>query len=168
LLLPPIRRLLYEKLRKLSTSYQSEDDLRAASFSKPPDVKLDAPVGVRGPMVNWIDSKVSVGNEHIHKAHASDQFQRYFFPFQILLIFSSFLLLLSCSYNLWFCRITIMISVHGVITSRKTYPLHSTPVQLGGDWVATARAFSAVQNDVYTTGVMMQSQRNSPSPFGAA
>jgi hypothetical protein len=26
----------------------------------------------------------------------------------------------------------------------------------------------AVQNDVYTTGVMMQSQRNSPSPFGAA
>jgi hypothetical protein len=36
---------------------------------------------------------------------------------------------------------------------------------------ATARAFLAVQNDVYTMGVMMQSQksqRNSPSPFSAA
>jgi hypothetical protein len=30
------------------------------------------------------------------------------------------------------------------------------------------RAFLAVQNDVYTTGVMMQLQRNSPSPFDAA
>jgi hypothetical protein len=42
------------------------------------------------------------------------------------------------------------------------------PLRLGGDSGATARALSAVQNDVYTTGVMMQSQRNSPSPFGAA
>jgi hypothetical protein len=44
------------------------------------------------------------------------------------------------------------------------------PLQLGGDSGATARAFLAVQNDVYATGVMMQSQKsqqNSPSPFGA-
>jgi hypothetical protein len=44
-------------------------------------VKLDAPIGVRGRMVNWIDSKASFGDEHIHKAQGSDQFQRYFFPF---------------------------------------------------------------------------------------
>jgi hypothetical protein len=29
------------------------------------------------------------------------------------------------------------------------------PLRLGGDSRATARAFSAVQNDMYTTGVMM-------------
>jgi hypothetical protein len=29
------------------------------------------------------------------------------------------------------------------------------PLRLGGDSRATARAFSAVQNDVYTSGVMM-------------
>jgi hypothetical protein len=29
------------------------------------------------------------------------------------------------------------------------------PLRLGGDSGATARAFLAVQNDVYTTGVMM-------------
>jgi hypothetical protein len=44
------------------------------------------------------------------------------------------------------------------------------PLRLGGDSGAIARAFLAVQNDVYTTRVMMQSQksqRNSPSPFSA-
>jgi hypothetical protein len=43
-------------------------------------------------------------------------------------------------------------------------------LRLGGDLGATARVLSAVQNDVYTTGVMMQSQksqRNSLLPFGA-
>jgi hypothetical protein len=109
--------LLYEKLRELGISYQSEDDLRAAGFSKTPDVKLDAPIGVRGRMVNWIDSKASFGDEHIHKAQGSDQFQRYFFPFPNSAYFLSFLLLLSCSYNLRFCRITIVISVHGVMQS---------------------------------------------------
>lgn len=69
--------LLYEKLQELGISYQSEDDLRAAGFSKTPDVKLDAPIGVRGRMVNWIDSKASFGDEHIHKSQGSDQFQRY-------------------------------------------------------------------------------------------
>lgn len=75
--------LLYEKLRELGISYQSEDDLRAAGFSKTPDVKLDAPIGVRGRMVNWIDSKASFGDEHIHKSQGSDQFQRYLYPSQI-------------------------------------------------------------------------------------
>jgi hypothetical protein len=45
------------------------------------------------------------------------------------------------------------------------------PLRLGGDSGATARAFLAVQNDVYKMVVMMQSQKsqwNSPSPFGAA
>jgi hypothetical protein len=44
------------------------------------------------------------------------------------------------------------------------------PLRLGGDSGATARALLAVQNDVYTTEVMLQSQKsaNSPSPFGAA
>jgi hypothetical protein len=45
------------------------------------------------------------------------------------------------------------------------------PLRLGGDSGATARVLSVVQNDVYTTGVMLQSQKsqwNSPSPFGAA
>jgi hypothetical protein len=31
------------------------------------------------------------------------------------------------------------------------------PLRLGGDLGATARAFLTMQNDVYTTGVMMQS-----------
>jgi hypothetical protein len=31
------------------------------------------------------------------------------------------------------------------------------PLRLGGDSGATARALSVVQNDMYTTGVMMQS-----------
>jgi hypothetical protein len=39
------------------------------------------------------------------------------------------------------------------------------PLRLGGDSGATARALSALQNDLYMTGVMMQSQRNSLSPF---
>jgi hypothetical protein len=34
------------------------------------------------------------------------------------------------------------------------------PLRLGGDSGATARVLSAVQNDVYTTGVMMQSQKS--------
>jgi hypothetical protein len=45
------------------------------------------------------------------------------------------------------------------------------PIRLGGDSGATTRALSAVQNDMYMTGVMLQSQklqRNLPSPFGAA
>jgi hypothetical protein len=107
--------LLYEKLRELGISYQSEDDLRAAGFSKTPDVKLDAPIGVRGRMVNWIDSKASFGDEHIHKAQGSDQFQRYFFPFPNSAYFRRFLYCSLCSYNIRFCRITIMISVHGVM-----------------------------------------------------
>jgi hypothetical protein len=61
---------------------------------------------------------------------------------------------------------------HHRSTSKKTCPLCSTPVQrLGGHSEATGRALLAVQNDVYTMGVMMQSQksqRNSPSPFGTA
>jgi hypothetical protein len=47
----------------------------------------------------------------------------------------------------------------------------SCPLRLGGDSGVTAGAFLAVQNDVYTKGVMLQSQklqRNSPSPFGVA
>jgi hypothetical protein len=32
-------------------------------------------------------------------------------------------------------------------------------LRLGGDLGATARALSAVQNDVYTTGIMMQLQK---------
>jgi hypothetical protein len=43
------------------------------------------------------------------------------------------------------------------------------PLRLGGDSGVTAGAFSAVQNHVYTKGVVLQlqkSQRNSPSPFG--
>jgi hypothetical protein len=40
-------------------------------------VKLVAPIGVCGRMVNWIDSKASFGDEHSHKMQASDQFQRY-------------------------------------------------------------------------------------------
>jgi hypothetical protein len=42
------------------------------------------------------------------------------------------------------------------------------PLRLDGDSRVTAGAFSAMQNDVYTTGVMLQLQRNSPSPFGVA
>jgi hypothetical protein len=34
------------------------------------------------------------------------------------------------------------------------------PLRLGGDSGATARVLSAVQNDMYTTGVMMQSQKS--------
>ncbi len=69
--------LLREHLQSLGIVYQSEDDLRAAGFSKTPDVKLVAPIGVCGRMVNWIDSKASFGDEHSHKMQASDQFQRY-------------------------------------------------------------------------------------------
>jgi hypothetical protein len=55
-------------------------------------------------------------------------------------------------------------------TSRKTC-MSGCPLRLGGDSGATVRAFLVVQNDVYTTGVMMLSQklqRNSLSPFSAA
>jgi len=69
--------LLREHLQSLGIVYQSEDDLRAAGFSKTPDVKLVAPIGVCGRMVNWIDSKASFGDEHSHKMQASDQFQSY-------------------------------------------------------------------------------------------
>jgi hypothetical protein len=47
-------------------------------------------------------------------------------------------------------------------------PATGCPLRLAGDSGATARAFLAVQNDVYTTGVMIQLKRNLPSPFSAA
>lgn len=78
---------LYKKLQGLGISYQSEDDLRAAGFSKTPDVKLEAPIGVQGRMVNWIDSKASFGDEYTHKAQGSDQFQRYLRHFSNLQIY---------------------------------------------------------------------------------
>lgn len=69
--------LLCGKLKNLGVAFQSEVDLRAAGFSKTPDVKLEAPIGVCGRMVNWIDSKASFGDVYTHKAQVADQFQRY-------------------------------------------------------------------------------------------
>eukprot|EP00249_Psilotum_nudum_P002198 c15108_g1_i1 orf=225-1154(+) len=68
---------LYQKLRSLGIAFQTENALRAAGFSKTPDVKLEVPIGVRGRLVNWIDSKASFGDEYNHKVQAKDQFQRY-------------------------------------------------------------------------------------------
>ncbi|KAI5067012.1 hypothetical protein GOP47_0017540 [Adiantum capillus-veneris] len=68
---------LYYQLRELGIPFQTENDLRAAGFSKTPDVKLEVPIAVKGRVVNWIDSKASFGDEFNHKNQAELQFQRY-------------------------------------------------------------------------------------------
>ncbi|KAH7387359.1 hypothetical protein KP509_16G019500 [Ceratopteris richardii] len=68
---------LYRQLKELGISFQTENDLREAGFSKTPDVKLDVPIAVKGRVVNWIDSKASFGDEFNHKNQAELQFQRY-------------------------------------------------------------------------------------------
>lgn len=68
---------LCRQLRELGIPFQTENDLRAAGFSKTPDIKLEAPIAVKGRVVNWIDSKASFGDECSHKSQAELQFQRY-------------------------------------------------------------------------------------------
>eukprot|EP00250_Pteridium_aquilinum_P005612 c15684_g1_i1 orf=41-973(+) len=68
---------LCRQLQELGIPFQTENDLRAAGFSKTPDVKLEVPIAVKGRIVNWIDSKASFGDECSHKNQAELQFQRY-------------------------------------------------------------------------------------------
>lgn len=68
---------LCRQLQELGIPFQTENALRAAGFSKTPDVKLEVPIGVKGRVVNWIDSKASFGDEYSHKNQAEQQFQRY-------------------------------------------------------------------------------------------
>lgn len=68
---------LCRQLQVLGVAFQTENALRAAGFSKTPDVKLEVPISVRGRVVNWIDSKASFGDEYSHKNQAEQQFQRY-------------------------------------------------------------------------------------------
>ncbi|KAH9288554.1 hypothetical protein KI387_032671 [Taxus chinensis] len=69
--------LLRGRLQKLEIPFQSEEALRAAGFSKTPDIKLEVPIGVCGRVVNWIDSKASFGDEYSHKTQGIQQFQMY-------------------------------------------------------------------------------------------
>lgn len=69
--------MLRGRLQKLEIPFQSEEALRAAGFSKTPDVKLEVPIGVCGRIVNWIDSKASFGDEYNHRVQGIQQFQRY-------------------------------------------------------------------------------------------
>ncbi|GLJ52497.1 hypothetical protein SUGI_1117000 [Cryptomeria japonica] len=69
--------LLRRRLQKLEIPFQSEEALRAAGFSKTPDIKLEVPIGVCGRIVNWIDSKASFGDEYSHKTQGVQQFQMY-------------------------------------------------------------------------------------------
>lgn len=49
--------------------------MREAGFSKTPDAKLLVPIGVRGRVVTWIDSKASFGDNYMHRQQAGEQFQ---------------------------------------------------------------------------------------------
>eukprot|EP01018_Ginkgo_biloba_P031216 Gb_24885 [translate_table: standard] len=69
--------MLRGRLQRLEIPFQSEEALRAAGFSKTPDVKLEVPIGVCGRIVNWIDSKASFGDEYNHRVQGLQQFQRY-------------------------------------------------------------------------------------------
>lgn len=66
---------LYSLLKDLGIAFETEDDLREAGFSKTPDAKLLVPIGVRGRVVTWIDSKASFGDEYMHRHQAGEQFQ---------------------------------------------------------------------------------------------
>lgn len=68
--------LLYEELQRAGIAFKSEEALRAAGFSKTPDVKLEVPIGVKGRIVNWIDSKACFGEEQNLRGQGTDQFQR--------------------------------------------------------------------------------------------
>ena len=68
---------MYAKLRSLKIPFQSEEELRAAGFSKTPDAKLDVPIAVKGRPVWWIDSKASFGDEYNHRTQVTEQFERW-------------------------------------------------------------------------------------------
>ncbi|GAQ91291.1 hypothetical protein KFL_007590050 [Klebsormidium nitens] len=68
---------LYALLNDAGVAFETEDDLREAGFSKTPDARLLVPIGVRGRVVTWIDSKASFGDDYMHRQQAGEQFQGY-------------------------------------------------------------------------------------------
>ncbi len=69
--------LLASHLAALGVPFATEADLRAGGFARTPDVRLEAPIAVRGRIVHWIDSKASFGDPEVHQTKGLPQFQAY-------------------------------------------------------------------------------------------
>ena len=68
--------ILMRQLEARGIRFQSEDELRDGGYSKTPDVLLICPIGVRGRIVNWIDSKAMFGDPMTHRSNL-DQLKKY-------------------------------------------------------------------------------------------
>eukprot|EP00887_Chlorella_sp_A99_P000819 scaffold5.g819.t1 len=68
---------LAECLAAAGISYWTEDQLRLQGYHKTPDARLRVPVAVRGQLVNWVDSKATFGDEHMHRQQTAEQYERY-------------------------------------------------------------------------------------------
>ena len=69
--------LLEELLTAEGIPFVTERDLRAEGHARTPDVKLEAPIAVRGRVVHWIDSKASFSDPLVHVEKGNEQFQGY-------------------------------------------------------------------------------------------
>jgi len=69
--------LLEELLTAEGIPFVTERDLRAEGHARTPDVKLEAPIAVRGRIVHWIDSKASFSDPLVHVEKGNEQFQGY-------------------------------------------------------------------------------------------
>lgn len=70
-------RYLEARLTALGVPFATEADLRAGGFARTPDVRLEAPLAVRGRILHWIDSKASFGDPAVHAAQGAPQFTAY-------------------------------------------------------------------------------------------
>lgn len=68
--------LLCAKVKELGIPFKTEEDLREAGFSKTPDVRFEVPIGFKGRVVTWIDSKAAFGDEYNHQTQQTEQFQK--------------------------------------------------------------------------------------------
>eukprot|EP01135_Chromosphaera_perkinsii_P006393 Nk52_evm122s485 gene=Nk52_evmTU122s485 len=69
--------ILYQKLRSRRIAFIGEDTLREKGYPKTPDTILEAPIGVDGHPVNWIESKASFGTRKSHEGYLRDQYWSY-------------------------------------------------------------------------------------------
>ncbi len=69
--------LLFESLKNLGLSFETEGDLRRRGCHKTPDVLLSVPVAFNNRLVWWIDSKAKFGDKYIMGKDYNDSVSSY-------------------------------------------------------------------------------------------